>query len=68
MSHPIGVINSVDLHHNAGVRPIMYGCTVLQGGLTEDPISDDLVVVEALPFGHTEVCIVTDVFGENVIW
>jgi hypothetical protein len=50
-----------------GFRTVLYMCTVTRGDLTEETIPASLVPDELVPFGRTEVCDVTDMFGDFVI-
>ena len=54
--------------HTTGFRTVLYMCTVTRGDLTEETIPASLVPDELVPFGRTEVCDVTDMFGDFVIW
>ena len=51
-----------------GYRRVLYTCTVTRGDLTEETIPASLVPDEAVPFDRTEVCDVTNTFGDFVIW
>ena len=51
-----------------GHRPILYTCMVTRGETMEETIPASRVPDDALPLSRTEVCKVTDSFGNFVIW